>query len=1240
MRIPRLLGSAALELASLLFSLSCAYNITSLPSPNLDLSQLERVVLTGNFDSISLVTYIGQSENSVLTNGSQTLFTQLPNGAFVPLATSDASIKVMCPFYRQSGELFGVIVGGNFTSLGGVEAQGIALFNTSNNQVVPLPGLNGSVNAMWCDQATDSVYVGGDFRGSTSTNAIAWVGIAGWTNMPFQGFNAPVNAVTKAGNGNIIWGGSFTGLGNMSTPVADDEQIINLSSANLSATGSTDTAGFSNPQNIICKNAAVDSPNSTWLLQDKTPGSFSATFNFGFEPTKIRLWNTHQDGRGTKTWRFSNNPNSILRFTFNDPDNNNQNSTCDQQCPLSGNTTVQFQDFFFVNSIGMNSFTIDISDWYGDGGGLDGIELFENGKHIWFQMVARSSLTELDIFAYAVTDFNEPQCGTNSSGSGSTSTGNWTVTPSGQSVAQYLTADLTGPGINSSSASVTFLPDIKQAGNYTVTIYTPGCRQDNSCAQRGQANITGIFTPTEAAKPVQSTIFQTNDFDKYDQIFTGAVAASSDSFRPRVVLSPTNDQNSSVSLTALRVRFQLLDPSSIGLNGLYEYDPSNVTAQTDFKSSKIDSIGIGLDQGADVRALATLSDSTFVGGNFSSANASNILSIGSTNETVTLPGGGLNGAVATMNFFGNLLFVGGNFSDTNTTSTPGLSNVALFDTGTNTWSALGTGVNGPVTNIVQLLVNVTQGVPEQCITINGQFTQVLATDSHPAFNANGLAIWVPSRNAWLKNLGVQTQAISGTLAFAINMTDSTPLLSGSVWSQGFALSDSAELSAVSGVPSLSESGLIMQPVSGNSLQRRDSSPNVANVTGVVAGLIDSVGGRNLTIFGGHFTAQGSNNGNVSNLAIINHANNQVTGLSSAIDTNSTFTSLSTNGDILYAGGVVTGNANGSPINGLVVWDMATSNFNTTLPPALGGTTVSVNTIATRPSSADLYVAGIFDSAGQVGCPSVCIWSGGQWSAPGKNLAGGNITAMLWQGDSTLLVVGSDITVNNQKTSVATYDANGQTWSIPSGAPSIPGPITALSPASSDNSNYWVAGQDSTNNPFLMLYSNGNFQAAPPLGPKTYTRGLSVLSLSQGQGHASNSLLDGSLTLLVTGDLNLLGFGNCSGVLFDGSNYTAFLLSNEGIQPGSIAQVVTEQSQLFNTGGNQLAVGFVVLIALAIALAIIAALVITGLFIERRRRRAEGYQPAPQNYFEKTANMGRIPPERLFGNLNTPTAPRV
>ncbi|KAG9528576.1 hypothetical protein KCU79_g23234, partial [Aureobasidium melanogenum] len=102
-------------LAIFLSSVS-ARNFTSAPSPNIDLSGLGRVALAGDFDSISLYTYQGQTQNANFANGSQYLFSQYPDGSFQSLALADAFITTMCPFVSH-GELQGVVVGGNFTSL-------------------------------------------------------------------------------------------------------------------------------------------------------------------------------------------------------------------------------------------------------------------------------------------------------------------------------------------------------------------------------------------------------------------------------------------------------------------------------------------------------------------------------------------------------------------------------------------------------------------------------------------------------------------------------------------------------------------------------------------------------------------------------------------------------------------------------------------------------------------------------------------------------------------------------------------------------------------------------------------------------------------------------------------------------------------------------------------------------------------------------------------------------------------
>lgn len=66
--------------------------------------------------------------------------------------------------------------------------------------------------------------------------------------------------------------------------------------------------------------------------------------------------------------------------------------------------------------------------------------------------------------------------------------------------------------------------------------------------------------------------------------------------------------------------------------------------------------------------------------------------------------------------------------------------------------------------------------------------------------------------------------------------------------------------------------------------------------------------------------------------------------------------------------------------------------------------------------------------------------------------------------------------------------------------------------------------------------------------------------------------------------------------------------------------------------GHLALGFIVLIALAIALALTFLLVVGGTVANRIQRKREGYIPAPTNFFDKSANLDRVPPERLFGSM--------
>lgn len=1129
-------------LLTTLIRCSSAVTFNPVPAPNLDLSQLGRVGLAGDFGGISLYQFEGQNQNGFSTNGSQSVLSRFPNGGFATLASSDAGIHAMCSFVMQDGTMAGVVVGGNFTSLGGRESPGAALFNPNTAEITPLSGLSGTVSALLCDQQSNTVYVGGSFKGANSTNAIAWVGTAGWTNLPFAGFNGPVTAITKAPNGNIVFGGAFTGLGNAPASsvgtLITQLQSVNIPGADISAASSTTTTGFSDPKNILCKTGGLDGTGNTWLIRDGSAGSWRADFGFGFEPTRLRLYNTHLDGRGTKTWRYTAFPiNGIMNFTYTDPATG-ANASCSAECPLSNDPNVKSQDFFFVNRVGMNAFQIDISEFYGSGGGLNGIELFEE-----------------NIFSYAINTFNAPTCAGTAAGSSATTTGPWRTTASGQSVGRYLTASVNG----TETPTVTFLPDIKQSGNYSVNIYTPGCLQDNSCANRGRVNITGSMSANGQGR-FQTEIFQTNDFDKFDQIYFGYIDAAAGNFRPSVTLAPISGQGiQDLSVVALRVGFTLTSATA-GINSIFEYDPSYATiTTTQIVNSTFTKAGTDLSIGSGVNALATSGTSTFIGGNFSTSNFDNIFAIKG-DETVSLAQGGLNGEVKALFVSGTSLVVGGQFTGTKNGGTNGLANIAAYDTSANSWAALGAGVNGNVKKVVPLALNITLNKPENVITFTGDFDQILAFGNNTAIAVGGFAVWVPSQRNWLQNLDTATVFIDGELSAFVDIPGNGTLFAGSLSSA--ALSANGVVALSNGLSSLPINIRSSQPQSTSTLSKRVAGDK--NTTGVVTGLFYESEGRNVTILGGRFTATGTDGSDVNNLAFINGAaSDAVTGVGSSLAQDSTILALAVQKDTLWAGGKLTGTVNGGNVNGLISWNLITGAFTTQPPSLVGG---DVHTITVIPEGTDVYVGGNFASAGSLGCPGVCVFNtqASQWDRPGSSLEG-DANAMLWASTNSLLV-GGQLQINGQNVSLAVLDVKAQNWTAAPGSDSLPGPITALSAASGDNKQLWAAGIANNGSTFLMKYDGTTWSSlGDKLGAGTNIRGLQVLSLSK--DHDDSELLDRSKTLMITGSLNIPGFGNASAVLFNGTAFQPFALTTSSANTGgSISQFFSQKQNFFAAEG--------------------------------------------------------------------------
>jgi hypothetical protein len=1113
-----------------------------------------------------LYQYEGQNQDAAGPNAA--LLSRFPNGVFATLEETDADVKTMCAF-EKGGTLQGIVFGGNFTSVGGLHTPGgIALLNPDDGSVSPLEGLNGSVNALFCDADAGQVYIGGSFTGGNSSNAIVWKD--DWTNMPFSGFNGPVYSIVQS-NGKIIFGGEFNGLGGNETasgPAQNNTQVLPIGSANLTAQTSSGRPGLTDPKNIVCKaDAETQGSDSTWLLADNSPGFWRADFGFGFMPTMLRLHNTDFEGRGTKTWRYTALPDGgIMNFSYVDP--TGEQRFCDATCPLpEGNTSAQ--NFEFVNDVGMNSFRIDISDWYGQGGGLNGIELFQNGEltHI---SITEASLTISDIYTFAINDFNEPQCGGVTTGASSTPTGPWQNTPSHDSNSQYLTATLQGSPVDPNEATVVFEPDIKQTGNYSMLVFTPGCRGDGTCGIRGRVNITGTMTSSNRT-PLSAEIFQTNEFDKYDTIYTGFIDAT-DGFRPSVTLRPSDGQTGPLAVVAQRIRFRLEGASAGNLNGLFEYDPNQQEVDTDFGKSVINTAGADLrpQDRALVTTLAATQDRLYVGGNFSNDAFSNIFAIdnGASNASA-LAGNGLNSQVMTIYQNGSSIYVGGNFTNTQNNGNEGLNGVAFYSN--DQWRPLGAGVDGVVTYLVPFTLNITADSPEEVLAVSGFFNRVNGFGNNAAFSTENFAVWVPSRGNWLDNLDIGGISLHGTLLAYTDVPGADPVFAGSMTSQALGARGAAILNTGNPLSLYSFPGSAIQAQQQQASLSKRSLTDDQNLTttGIVTAAFYHENDMNKTILAGHFAVTGTDGQNITSLLVIDsNDSDRVTGLGEEIDSNSTFAALGTLDNVLFAGGSMSGTAGNARLAGILAWDLSANILSGTQPPALQGTNVTVNAIIPRPKSKDVFVGGRFESAGALSCPALCIWNAerNQWISPGGDLTG-VVTSLLWVSDTQLLIAGN-LTSGNNQTKIMTYDSSKSEFAEFTGAEDLPGPVTALCPANRDSSQIWASGQAADGSVYLRRFDGKTWtDINTPFGPGTNIRGLQILSLNN--DHDESDLISQDQDLLIMGQINITDFGTASAVLYNGTSLIPFLLStNADNEPGSLSQVFVENPQSFFKSGSK------------------------------------------------------------------------
>ncbi|ODV59979.1 Rax2p ASCRUDRAFT_71449 [Ascoidea rubescens DSM 1968] len=624
-------------------------------------------------------------------------------------------VQLVYPIYDNSFILVGDF--GHYSQINDSNTQisSPCIFNISTNQFLlidPDHEINGTISSIYFDQASDLIYFGGNFEFNNSFGSLIYdLNDNQLKNLPFNGFNqnSQINSIQKIKDNSILFAGDFYSLGlqnllftnqsyflsynstlhnsinstNNSQISIDIDQVVSFKYANIT-TDSTDQSIADS--SIICPN---DNSNG-WLMGEAIQeGAWVADLPFTVYPTKIRIYNSrYNDNAGVKTFRLITSPsNSIMNLTYIDPETN-QLATCNAWCPLLQQTNIQslyenldelnpnnitnltstsylndnsvdstlswgpeYQDFAFVNYIQVNYLNLHVYDYYGSRGGLAGIEMFTR-----------------EILTYANNTLNEPNCDTQYSGRSysEVSGSGWEQSITGTFASNNI--DLSGS--DPTSIGVTFYPNISYSGNYSLSLYTPGCQADGTCDTRGMVSVKLYDAQNNLLNDFIS--YQNNEFEKIEPLYSGYLNITNpydedydedDISRPRVELTFSNYilglSSERVTMVADKVSVEILGLDTvynsthsnstnsttidleldnnyyIYLNGLFEYDTNNFTAFSDdydsfnFSSEDFENTFVGnssinklmvenFNKNASINSIIYLNNSLYIGGDFRS----------------------------------------------------------------------------------------------------------------------------------------------------------------------------------------------------------------------------------------------------------------------------------------------------------------------------------------------------------------------------------------------------------------------------------------------------------------------------------------------------------------------------------------------------------------------------------------------------------------------------------------------
>jgi hypothetical protein len=610
-----------------------------------------------------------------------------------------------------------VFVGGGFTSAGGMSANRVARFNTQTNTWSTLGkdssnGVNDQVRALAV--VGNEVYVGGFFTsaGGVSANRVARFNTQTntWSTLgtgSSNGVNNRVWALAVVGN-EVFVGGTFNSAGGVS---ANGVARFNTQTNTWSTLGTGSSNGVSGGVLALAVVGNEVVVGGAFTSAGGAGANCVARFN-----TQTNTWSTLGTGS-------SNGVNSVV----------NALAVVGNEVFVGGNFT----------SAG--------------GGSANRVARFNMQTNTWSTLGTGSSNgVNGEVRALAVVGDEVVVGGEFTSAGGvsanrvarfNTQTNTWSTLGTGSS-----------NGVNSFVYALAVVGNevvvggnFTEAGGVSANYVARFNTQTNTWSSLGtgiQNGVSGIFSAVNALAVVGNEVVVGGDFASAGGVSARNVARFNTQTNTWSTLGTgsSNGVNSFVYALAVVGDEVVVGGEFTSAGGV----SANRVARFNTQTNTWSSLGTGSSNGVsgsggyggEVRALAVVGNEVFVGGRFTEAggvSANNVARFNTqTNTWSTLGTGSSNGvsgvdfpAVYALAVSGSEVFVGGTF-----TSAGGVSanRVARFNTQTNTWSRLGTGVSGVGVNALAVVGNE--------VFVGGEFT------SAGGVSAIGVARFNTQTNTW------------------------------------------------------------------------------------------------------------------------------------------------------------------------------------------------------------------------------------------------------------------------------------------------------------------------------------------------------------------------------------------------------------------------------------------------------------------------------------------------------------